>query len=108
MIRRPPRSTRVRSSAASDVYKRQVYVSGEVGVGGAIVLDGAIYAGRHGWCGEIGQTRVGTAGSFDEGGTLESYAGEDAIVEGAEGRRSAAHGGLVAAGQRHGPRAVEA
>ena len=26
MIRRPPRSTRVRSSAASDVYKRQVYL----------------------------------------------------------------------------------
>src|SRR5665811_616740 len=26
MIRRPPRSTRVRSSAASDVYKRQVRV----------------------------------------------------------------------------------
>src|SRR5665811_456265 len=25
MIRRPPRSTRVRSSAASDVYKRQVF-----------------------------------------------------------------------------------
>src|SRR5665811_1801560 len=27
MIRRPPRSTRVRSSAASDVYKRQVSTS---------------------------------------------------------------------------------
>src|SRR5665811_2050081 len=27
MIRRPPRSTRVRASAASDVYKRQVYMS---------------------------------------------------------------------------------
>ena len=26
MIRRPPRSTRVRSSAASDVYKRQVFL----------------------------------------------------------------------------------
>src|SRR5665811_234683 len=26
MIRRPPRSTRVRSSAASDVYKRQVWL----------------------------------------------------------------------------------
>ncbi|WP_460379565.1 hypothetical protein [Staphylococcus aureus] len=25
MIRRPPRSTRVRSSAASDVYKRQFF-----------------------------------------------------------------------------------
>src|SRR5665811_2613036 len=30
MIRRPPRSTRVRSSAASDVYKRQVVQSGRV------------------------------------------------------------------------------
>src|SRR5665811_822433 len=28
MIRRPPRSTRVRSSAASDVYKRQLYYGG--------------------------------------------------------------------------------
>src|SRR5665811_36423 len=27
MIRRPPRSTRVRSSAASDVYKRQIIVT---------------------------------------------------------------------------------
>src|SRR5665811_1517903 len=27
MIRRPPRSTRVRSSAASDVYKRQVIIA---------------------------------------------------------------------------------
>src|SRR5665811_216149 len=27
MIRRPPRSTRVRSSAASDVYKRQAFLS---------------------------------------------------------------------------------
>ena len=27
MIRRPPRSTRVRSSAASDVYKRQILIA---------------------------------------------------------------------------------
>src|SRR5665811_554466 len=32
MIRRPPRSTRVRSSAASDVYKRQLF-AGAVGIG---------------------------------------------------------------------------
>ena len=31
MIRRPPRSTLDRSSAASDVYKRQVIASGGVG-----------------------------------------------------------------------------
>ncbi|WP_460379389.1 hypothetical protein, partial [Staphylococcus aureus] len=30
MIRRPPRSTRVRSSAASDVYKRQIQYGGSV------------------------------------------------------------------------------
>ena len=30
MIRRPPRSTQSRSSAASDVYKRQVEVDGEL------------------------------------------------------------------------------
>src|SRR5665811_2315981 len=37
MIRRPPRSTRVRSSAASDVYKRQInacghHHSGNIGI----------------------------------------------------------------------------
>ena len=31
MARRPPRSTQSRSSAASDVYKRQVYVNVEYG-----------------------------------------------------------------------------
>lgn len=49
-----------------------VYVSGEVGVGGAIVLDGEIFAGRHGWSGEIGHMVL-------EGGTLEDLAGQDAI-----------------------------
>lgn len=57
-----------------------VYVSGEVGVGGAIVLDGQIFPGRHGWSGEIGHMSLGTAGAFDEGGTLESHAGQDAIL----------------------------
>src|SRR5690606_18175202 len=31
-----------------------LYVSGEVGVGGAIVLDGEVFAGAHGWSGELG------------------------------------------------------
>src|SRR5665811_1581845 len=34
MIRRPPRSTRVRSSAASDVYKRQLRCHAQRGSGG--------------------------------------------------------------------------
>src|SRR5665811_2424516 len=40
MIRRPPRSTRVRSSAASDVYKRQVLTGFRLktGIWGIIIL----------------------------------------------------------------------
>src|SRR5450756_1635853 len=45
MIRRPPRSTQSRSSAASDVYKRQVYLY-EAGFfhSKTIVVDGIISA----------------------------------------------------------------
>lgn len=74
-----------------------VYVSGEVGVGGAIVLDGQIFPGRHGWSGEIGHTVLGTAGAFDEGGTLESYAGQDAILVRAGLPRTAPLSDLLAA-----------
>src|SRR5665811_425968 len=42
MIRRPPRSTRVRSSAASDVYKRQTLIA--EGVGGLLVPLTAAYS----------------------------------------------------------------
>src|SRR5665811_522766 len=39
MIRRPPRSTRVRSSAASDVYKRQgIGGTGIVTIGGIVSM----------------------------------------------------------------------
>src|SRR5665811_1649762 len=55
MIRRPPRSTRVRSSAASDVYKRQYYEETKLeahrvarrmiadGLPGVIVQPGGVY-----------------------------------------------------------------
>ena len=50
MIRRPPRSTLDRSSAASDVYKRQLYPCGEgAGYAGGIVsaaMDGQRVADR--------------------------------------------------------------
>src|SRR5450756_3232161 len=41
MIRRPPRSTQSRSSAASDVYKRQVLKAFQEGI------DGVLIAGCH-------------------------------------------------------------
>ncbi len=80
-----------------------VYVSGEVGIGGAIVLDGAIWGGPHGWSGEIGHTVVGTTGSFDEGGTLESFAGQDAIAQRSGLPRGSNVTDIVAAARRGDP-----
>src|SRR5665811_1113609 len=46
MIRRPPRSTRVRSSAASDVYKRQIL--GHIQRGGSPTAFDRVLATRFG------------------------------------------------------------
>ena len=63
-----------------------LYLSGEVGIGGALVVDGAVFAGRHGWSGEIGHTVVDPAGPrcvCGSTGCLEQYAGKDALMRGA-------------------------
>jgi predicted NBD/HSP70 family sugar kinase len=60
-----------------------VYVSGEVGIGGAAVLGGRVFAGRHGWAGEIGHVAVDPAGpacSCGSSGCLEQYAGRRAML----------------------------
>lgn len=59
-----------------------VYVSGEVGIGGSLVVDGAVFAGRHGWSGEIGHTVLDPDGppcACGSAGCLEQYAGKDAL-----------------------------
>ena len=63
-----------------------LYLSGDVGIGGALVVDGAIFPGRHGWSGEIGHTVVDPAGPLcvcGSTGCLEQYAGKDALMRGA-------------------------
>jgi predicted NBD/HSP70 family sugar kinase len=88
-----------------------VYVSGEVGIGGAIVLEGAIFGGMRGWSGEIGHVAVGTDGRFDAGDRLEAYAGQDALLAAAGLPRSAEVEELSragAAGQRAIGRAADA
>lgn len=67
---------------ASDVHSF-FYVSGEIGIGGAIVTEGAVVPGRHGWSGEIGHTLIDPAGprcGCGSSGCLEQYAGKDALM----------------------------
>ena len=93
-----------------------VYVSGEVGIGGAIVLDGEIFAGRHGWSGEIGHTVVDAfstsniaGGTADAGRTtLEDHAGQDALMRGAGLDPTAPLSDLVRAADAGDPAALDA
>ena len=61
-----------------------VYRSGEVGIGGCVVVGGLPLPGRHGWAGEIGHVTVdpsGPACACGSTGCLELYAGEQALLE---------------------------
>ncbi|HEX6233412.1 MAG TPA: ROK family transcriptional regulator [Jiangellaceae bacterium] len=60
-----------------------LYVSGDVGVGAAIVVDDEIFHGQHGWSGEIGHLTIDPAGPrcrCGSTGCLERYAGKEALV----------------------------
>lgn len=70
----------------ADLPDSFLYVSGDVGVGSAIVLERALYQGRHGWSGEIGHLVVEPGGrpcSCGSRGCLEQYAGKSALLVGA-------------------------
>ncbi|MGZ5404814.1 MAG: ROK family protein, partial [Nocardioides sp.] len=60
-----------------------IYLSGEIGIGGAAVLGGPVMTGRHGWAGEIGHASVDPDGprcTCGSTGCLERYAGRHAIL----------------------------
>jgi predicted NBD/HSP70 family sugar kinase len=60
-----------------------LYVSGEVGVGAGVVLDGTLLRGTHGWSGEIGHITIAADGPVcrcGARGCLERYAGQEAIL----------------------------
>ncbi|MEU7019060.1 ROK family transcriptional regulator [Streptomyces sp. NPDC046203] len=63
-----------------------VHVTGEIGVGGAIVLDGELLRGAHGFAGEIGHLTVvpdGPRCRCGSSGCLERYAGQAALLRAA-------------------------
>lgn len=60
-----------------------LYLTGDVGIGGAMVKDGLIERGPHGWAGEIGHTTIDPDGPLchcGSAGCLERYAGKQAIL----------------------------
>ncbi|MEU1807173.1 ROK family transcriptional regulator, partial [Streptomyces sp. NPDC019937] len=60
-----------------------VHVSAEIGIGAAVVLDGRLLRGTHGFAGELGHVPVrpeGPACACGGRGCLESYAGEEAVL----------------------------
>jgi predicted NBD/HSP70 family sugar kinase len=64
-----------------------LYVSGEVGIGAGIVLDGELYRGGRGWSGEIGHVTVypdGRPCQCGANGCLEQYAGQEAMAADAD------------------------
>lgn len=60
-----------------------LYVSAQMGIGSAVVIDGAVEAGPHGWGGELGHIAVEPSGpecSCGSTGCLEVYAGKRALL----------------------------
>lgn len=75
---------RARGIAGETARKDQsfLYIAGEVGIGGAIVVDGEPARGQHGWSGEIGHVVIDRSGprcACGATGCLEQYAGLDVI-----------------------------
>src|SRR5690606_16352777 len=63
-----------------------LYVSGEIGIGAAVVLDGDVFGGEHGWSGELGHTAVDPYGALcgcGARGCLETLAGKAALYRAA-------------------------
>jgi predicted NBD/HSP70 family sugar kinase len=90
-----------------------LYLSGQIGIGGAAVLDGRVMTGSSGWAGEVGHVCVDPAGPdcrCGSTGCLEQYAGREALLAAAGLPRGSAPGvlaGRAAEGDRAALRALD-
>jgi len=88
-----------------------IYLSGEIGIGGAAVIDGRVMSGRHGWAGEVGHVCVDPDGPpcpCGSTGCLERYAGRHALMDAAGLPRDAGARELVEQVRRGNGRATQA
>ncbi|WP_138732726.1 ROK family transcriptional regulator [Modestobacter excelsi] len=91
-------------------YRDFVYLSGQIGIGGAVVLGGRV-TGSSGWAGEVGHVCVdpdGPACSCGSTGCLELYAGRHALLRAAGLPLDAPPGDLVRLAAAGDPAAVAA
>ncbi|MFB7914367.1 ROK family protein [Streptomyces sp. NPDC056061] len=75
-----------------------LHVTGEIGVGGALVVDGELLRGAHGFAGEIGHVVVDANGPecrCGSRGCLERYAGQSALLRAAGIEESADRAGVA-------------
>jgi predicted NBD/HSP70 family sugar kinase len=66
-----------------DESRSFLYVSGEIGIGAGVILDGTLFRGVQGWAGELGHLTVEAEGPpchCGSRGCLEQYAGQEAIL----------------------------
>ncbi len=64
-------------------YDNFLYISGDIGVGGSLVIDGEVFRGAHGFAGEVGHTMVDPNGPIchcGARGCLETFVGRPAIL----------------------------
>ncbi|MBQ0887656.1 ROK family protein [Streptomyces sp. RM72] len=69
--------------AGTEGVRSFLYLTGEIGIGGALVLGGELLRGAHGFAGEIGHTVVDPDGPrcrCGAHGCLEQYAGQAALL----------------------------
>jgi predicted NBD/HSP70 family sugar kinase len=88
-----------------------VYLSGQIGVGGAVVLDGRVLTGSSGWAGEVGHVCVDPDGppcSCGSTGCLELYAGRHALLRAAGLALDAPSGDLAGLARSGDPAAASA
>ncbi|RRD52617.1 ROK family protein, partial [Buchananella hordeovulneris] len=72
-----------RAPGAPSPNQSFAFLSGSIGIGAALVADGQVMRGRHGWAGEIGHLTIDPAGPdcrCGSTGCLERYVGAEALV----------------------------
>jgi predicted NBD/HSP70 family sugar kinase len=95
----------------SGAHRDFLYLSGQIGIGGAAVLGGRVMTGSSGWAGEVGHVCVdpdGPACRCGSTGCLEQYAGRDALLAAAGLPRGTAPAVLAGAAGRGEPAALQA